>query len=144
MGTMTMKLPLPTHSALAALAEEQKVSVGQIIRVAIDREIRRRTKSKLPEKADARLFEHLQARLGEDFQSSENWQTLQKRLSGKGYRLRESGGGLDLTDRATGNHLCKTSDLGYEYSKLLRKFRSPFPRDNRKISYKHVMSAQHA
>ncbi len=139
-----MKLPLPTHSALAALAEEQKVSVGQIIRVAIDREIRRRAESMLPEKVDMRLFAHLQARLCDDFQFSENWQTLQKRLSEKGYRLRESGGGLDLTDRATGIRLCKTSDLGYKYSKLLRKFRTPFPRDNRKISYKHVMSAQHA
>ncbi len=139
-----MKLPLPTHSALAALAAEQEVSVGRIIRVAIDREIRRRAKTRMPTKADERLVAKLQKRVMDEFASSENWQTLQYRLSEKGYGLRHPGGGLVLTDHAMGNQLCKTLELGYSYSHLLRKFRAPFPRDNHTSIYNQVMSAQHA
>lgn len=139
-----MKLPLPTHNALAALAAEQEVSVGQIIRLAIEREIRRRSKTTMPTISNGRRVDRLRKRLADDFANSESWQTLQKRLSIKGYGLWDSGGGLILTDRATGNRVCETSELGYSHTHLRRKFRGAFPRQYRAMAYPHVMSAQHA
>ena len=128
-----MKLPLPTHAALAALAAEQEVSVGQIIRVAIDREIRHQAKTMLPAKADARLAAQLQKLRADDFANSKNWQALQYRLDEKGFRLREYGGGLVLVDAAEGIRLCNASDLGFGYSQLLRRFGIPFPRETKKL-----------
>lgn len=46
MQTVTLKLPLSTLALLHRLAEEEDVSLGQIVRDATDREIRRRTLAK--------------------------------------------------------------------------------------------------
>ena len=124
---VTLKLPKPVLDALILAADQDDVSVGQIIREAIDRDLRRRVAAKTPVRADERLVAPLRALLAVDFAYASSWDDLAQRLHGKGYTLAESGGGLILLDQATGQRICKGSELGYGYAQLLRKFNAPFP-----------------
>jgi hypothetical protein len=112
---------------LERLAAEEDVSVGQIIRNAINRDIRRREEAKTPVRADERLVAPLRALLADDFAYAKGWGELQARLVKKGYRLAEAGGGLILQSRDSGARICKASELGYSYSALLRRFDTVFP-----------------
>jgi hypothetical protein len=126
-----MERPVTLHpSAWAALekaASEDDVTVGQIIRDAVDRDLRRRAQAKTPVRADERLVAPLRALLAHDFAYARGWDDLQTRLVAKGYKLAESGGGLILQTRDTGDRICKASELGYSYSALLRRFDHVFP-----------------
>ncbi|MGV8985612.1 MAG: ribbon-helix-helix protein, CopG family [Cypionkella sp.] len=124
---VTIRLPTATVAALRELAVAEDVSVGQLVRDAIHRDLQRREKAKTPVRADERLVAPLRALLAEDFAFACDWQDLFNRLHAKGYRLAESGGGLILLDHASGQRLCKGSELGYGYAQLLRKFNAPFP-----------------
>ena len=124
---LTLKLPVPLIAALRKIAADDDVSVGQIIREAIDRDLRRRAAAKTPVRADERLVAPLRALLAADFAHATSWDDLARRLHGKGYTLAESGGGLILLDQTTGQRICKGSELGYGYAQLLRKFEAPFP-----------------
>jgi hypothetical protein len=114
-------------AALDRFAAEDDVTTGQIIRAAINREIRRRAEAKTPIRADERLVAPLRALLADDFAYAKGWSDLQSRLATKGYRLAEAGGGLILQESSTGARICKASELGYSYSALLRRFDSLFP-----------------
>ena len=57
-------------------------------------------------------------------------ETVQSRAESgklKSYHLREAGGGLALHHSVDGARVCKASELGHSYSKLMRRFREPFP-----------------
>lgn len=123
----TLRLEPAMWSVLEQYAAEDDISVGQIIRDAVDREIRRRRQAKTPVRADERLVAPLRALLADDFAYAHGWDDLQTRLSAKGYRLSEAGGGLILQARVTGDRVCKASELGYSYSTLLRRFGHSFP-----------------
>ena len=41
--------------------------------------------------------------------------------------LRAAGGGLALHDRSGDRRMCKASELGFSYSRLMRRFGAPFP-----------------
>jgi len=58
---------------------------------------------------------------------AQTWDDLQSRLTARGYRLREAGGGLALVTHPGGRRLCKASELGFSYSDLMRRFGRPFP-----------------
>lgn len=116
-----------TWAALEKIAIEEDVTVGQIIRDALDRDLRRRAQAKTPVRADERLVAPLRALLADDFAFARGWADLQARLAAKGYRLAESGGGLILQSHATAERICKASELGYSYSALLRRFDTVFP-----------------
>ena len=122
-----VRLDPSVWTVLERLAVKDDISVGQIIRDAINREIRRRAIAKTPVRADERLVAPLRALLADDFAYARNWEDLQARLLAKGYRLAEAGGGLILQSRATSDRLCKASELGYSYSALLRRFDCVFP-----------------
>jgi hypothetical protein len=122
-----IRLDPSVWTVLERLAAEDDVSVGQIIRDAINRDIRRRAEAKTPVRADERLVAPLRALLADDFAYATGWGDLQGRLIGKGYRLAESGGGLILMDHESGVRICKASELGYSYSALLRRFDCVFP-----------------
>jgi hypothetical protein len=112
---------------LNQLAAQDDVSLGQIIRNALLREVRRRTPAKTPIRADERLVAPLRALLADDLADALGWDDLQSRLRTKGYRLAEAGGGLILQSHPTGTRLCKASELGFSYSALLRRFDCSFP-----------------
>ena len=125
--TITIKLTATMVAALRELAVREDVSVGQIVRQALERDIQRRVAAKTPVRADERLVVPLRALLADDFAFALSWADLAKRLAAKGYALAEAGGGLVLIDCKTGERQCKGSELGYGYSQLLRKFDLPFP-----------------
>ena len=127
MINLCLKLPEPTLNVLRQIAAEDDVSVGQIVREFIDRELRRRAEAKTPVRADERLVAPLRALLADDFAYARDWSELQTRLSHNGYVLCEAGGGLALHDLASGRRLCKGSELGFGYASLMRKFMAPFP-----------------
>jgi hypothetical protein len=114
-------------TVLECEAADEDVSVAQIIRDAINRDIRRRAETKVPVRADERLVAPLRALLADDFANATGWDDLQARLVMKGYCLAGSGGGLILLSQDTGLRICKASELGYSYSALLRRFDSIFP-----------------
>lgn len=124
---ITLKLPVAMLDALRRVAADDDVTAGQLVREAIERDLRRRAEAKTPIRADERLVAPLRALLADDFAHAKDWQDLQSRLIAKGYRLAESGGGLVLVTHPAGDRLCKGSELGHSYSALLRKFQKPFP-----------------
>lgn len=124
---ISLKLPAITASALRAIALAEDVSIGQVIRDAITRDLRRRASAKTPVRADEPLVAPLRALLADDFAYAKTWADLQSRLFTKGYGLAEAGGGLVLVSHPSGQRLCKGSELGHGYAQLLRKFQAPFP-----------------
>jgi len=124
---VTIRLSTTMIAALKHVAVQDDVSIGQLIRDAITRDLRRRSAAKTSVRADERLVAPLRALLAHDFAYARDWADLANRLKNKGFGLAESGGGLVLVDLVKGERLCKGSELGHSYSQLLRKFDAPFP-----------------
>lgn len=122
-----MKIHADLLRAAAALARERDITLGQMIRDLLAREISRARNAKPPIRADERLVAPLRARLAPDLAGARDWQDLQARLARKGYVLRAAGGGLALHDRPGDRRVCKASELGFSYSRLMRRFAEPFP-----------------
>lgn len=127
MESVAFKLSRQMIDRLEALARDEDVSLGQIIRAAIDRDLRRRDEQRFPERVEERLLAPIRARVTEDFLASGDWRALKRRLVDKGYALRQSGGGLALHDLVSGRFLCRTSELGFGYPALMKRFAEPFP-----------------
>ncbi|MET4127591.1 hypothetical protein [Roseovarius sp. MBR-6] len=127
MERVEMKMPQELLHAAARLAKERDVTVGQMIRDLLAREISRACNARPPIRADERLVAPLRARLAGDLAGARNWRELQARLMAKGYALRAAGGGLALHDWPDDRRLCKASELGFSYSRLMRRFKAPFP-----------------
>lgn len=127
MEQITIKVPRDMALVTREIAAEQDVSVGQVIRKLLDREIGRRRGAKTPNRADERLVARLQRLLAPTMADARNWQDLHGRLLAQGLKLQVAGGGLTLHDAATGERLCKSSELGFAYSRLVRRFQSPMP-----------------
>jgi len=125
--TIPVKLSRTALSVLKDIARAEDQSVGFLIRDAVSRDLRRRQKAKTPVRADERLVAPLRALLADDFAYSGGWRELRDRLRQKGYDLQEAGGGLILIDARNGARMCKASELGYAYSKLLQRFDAPYP-----------------
>jgi len=123
---VTLRLAAPTLAALRRIATAEDVTVGQLVRDAIARDLDRRRSAKTPVRADEQLVASLRALLAQDFADARSWHDLATRLSHKGYRLVEAGGGLVLQDW-NGERQCKGSELGYPYAQLARRFCAPFP-----------------
>ena len=115
------------YRAANALAARRDISVGQLVRDLLAREITRARNAKPPVRADERLLAPLRARLADDLAHARDWPDLERRLTAKGYALRAAGGGLALHDLPGGRRLCKASELGFSYARLMRRFGAPFP-----------------
>ena len=140
MKTATIFMPPEMVAALRQLAGDKDTSVGNLIRDAIKRDLYRRSRAKTARRADERLVAPLRALLADDLAYADGWDDLQARLARKGYQLREAGGGLALHD-AAGARVCKGSDLGYSYSRLMRRFNAPFPGHRHRYLYRKALSA---
>ena len=127
MDTCTLKLTEPLRIAALELAEHRDISLGQLVRDLLAKEIARAANAKPPVRADERLVAPLRARLAGDLAHAINWDDLDRRLKHKGYVLRVAGGGLALHDWPDDRRVCKASELGFSYSRLMRRFGSPFP-----------------
>lgn len=116
-----------TYLALIQIADDEKSDIASVIRDAIRRDLFRRTRAKKAVRPDERLVAPLRALLAEDFAYAVSWSDLQSRLRAKGYALREAGAGLALVRLPENRRVAKASDLGYSYSRLMRRLNAPFP-----------------
>ncbi|MFQ6547544.1 hypothetical protein AADZ90_006265 [Aestuariibius sp. 2305UL40-4] len=134
MEDVSFKLSREMQRALATIARHEDVTIGAIVRGAIERDLRRR-QAKPPDRADERLVAPLRALLADDLAYASGWKDLAQRLRRKGYVLREAGGGLVLCD-TDGKRLCKASELGCSYIRLAERFNAPFPHHRHRLGYR--------
>ena len=129
MDTERIVMRLPDHLRRGAetLARERDITLGQLVRDLLAREIGRSCAARPPVRADERLVAPLRARLAGDLAHARGWDDLQARLRSKGFTLREAGGGLALHEWPDDRRLCKASELGFAYSRLMQRFGAPFP-----------------
>jgi CubicO group peptidase (beta-lactamase class C family) len=127
METVQFKISEDMMRVGAMLAREEDITLGQLIRNLLAKEISRRKNARPPNRADEHLVAPLRARLAPDFAYAKTWDDLQKRLQAKGYELRPAGGGLALHRHPSGPRVCKASELGFACSKLVERFRMSFP-----------------
>lgn len=109
------------------MAQEDDISLGQLIRNLLSKEISRRRNARPPVRADEQLIAPLRARLAIDLAYGQNWNDIQARLRQKGFILREAGGGLALHSYPADQRICKASELGFSYGKLMQRLSAPFP-----------------
>lgn len=139
----TIDLPEPLLRAAREVAAARDITLGQLIRDALNAEIRRSVRVTMsPDRAEERRLAVLRARYAEDFAYAANWPDLQERLKAKGVHLREAGGGLAVASWPGGARLCKASDLGASITALARRFRAPFPGDRAGSPYAHVVTTR--
>lgn len=122
-----MKMHPEMLRAANRLARQRDVTVGQLVRDLLSREIGRANAAKPPVRADERLVAPLRARLAHDLAEAKGWDDLQARLQSKGFVLRAAGGGLALHEWPADRRLCKASELGFSYARLMRRIGAPFP-----------------
>lgn len=127
MERVTLQLPLDMLRVAQRIARDQDITVGQLVRNLLAREISRINPARPPNRADEQLVAPLRARLANDLAFSETWEDLQSRLMLKGYKLHPAGGGLALHLHPGGERVCKASELGYGYGRLLSRFNTSFP-----------------
>lgn len=124
---VTFSMPPEMRGELLRIARQDDVSPGQVLRALLNKEISRRRRARPPVRADERLLAPLRARLAGDLAAAAGWDDLRTRIRGAGFDLREAGGGLAVHRWPTGERLCKASELGFSYGRLMRRFRAPFP-----------------
>ncbi|MCL3881012.1 relaxase/mobilization nuclease domain-containing protein [Marivita sp. GX14005] len=127
MGTVHFKIPEEMLRVGAMLAREDDISLGQLLRNLLAKEISRRKNARPPNRADELLIAPLRARLAPEFANATGWESLRHRLKECGYELRPAGGGLALFTYPEGSRVCKGSELGFSYSKLVERFEAGFP-----------------
>lgn len=124
---ITLQLPPDMLHVLDGLAREQDVTPGHLVRTILSQEISRRKNARPPIRVDERLIAPLRARLAPILAREPNWTALQSSLRAHGYELRQAGGGLALHRYPDGVRVCKASELGFSYTKLMLRLRAPFP-----------------
>ncbi|PSL22322.1 hypothetical protein CLV88_101749 [Shimia abyssi] len=99
-----------------------------MVRRALDAELARLGRpAKTANRADEQLLASLRRLLAGDLAAATGWEDLGERLAGKGYALREAGGGLALFALSDERRMCKASELGCSYGSLMKRFGTPFP-----------------
>ncbi|MEM6713263.1 MAG: hypothetical protein AAF590_13420 [Pseudomonadota bacterium] len=127
MEWIDVKLHPELADATHRLARERDVTVGQLVRDLLAKEISKGKLARPPVRAEEQLVAPLRARLADDLAYARSWEELDLRLKAKGYKLVAAGGGLALHQRSTGRRMCKASELGFSYSKLASRIGAPFP-----------------
>ncbi|WP_185020829.1 hypothetical protein [Histidinibacterium lentulum] len=127
--SVTIRLGRTLHAAARDLARMQDISLGQLLRDALAREIGRAERgARPPVRADERLVAPLRARLAPILAEAPTWTVLLHRLQREeGVTLVEAGGGLAVLSFPDRQRLCKASELGFSYARLMRRIGAPFP-----------------
>ncbi|QDC11436.1 hypothetical protein FHY55_20345 [Oceanicola sp. D3] len=121
-------------------AQKGDISVGQLLRDAVRRELRHRhTPAKTPRRADERLVARLAALLAPAFADAESWSHLTDLLHRLDHELRPAGGGLAVHRLSDGQRICKASEIGQAYSRLIRRFGAPFPGHSHRYLVERVL-----
>lgn len=123
MRDVSLKLPDTLIQRLQKMARDRDVTVGQLIREAIARDLNDDT----PPEAPKPVAQSKPVTLGDAFVAATGWHDLIRRLRDLGVFVTESGGDLlvrALSDQST---ICRSSDLGHRYMDLRKRFQSPLP-----------------
>ncbi|MEM6758981.1 MAG: hypothetical protein AAF601_05830 [Pseudomonadota bacterium] len=116
----------PTLRAAAeALARRRDVTFGHLVRHALEEELKRAA-PKTRTRADEGLVARLQRLLAGDFAAATSWDDLDQSLAAKGFGVQPAGGGLVVVD-AGGKRMCKSSELGFAYARLVKRFQAAMP-----------------
>ena len=127
METCHFKMHPEMSRAIIAIARVHDVTVGQILRDLVAEEIRRHHDARPSVRMDEQLVAPLRARLAPLLAHAPDWKNMQADLRDTGYELRPAGGGLALHAYPSGERICKASDLGFSYSRLMHRIGAPFP-----------------
>jgi hypothetical protein len=131
MEWVDVKMQAELADAARMLARERDITVGQLMRDLVTREVSNTHKpvrqSERPDSTTSSDLGMLRARVVHDFSEAQTWTDLERRLRDKGYCLITTGGDLVLHGHASGRRLCKLSDLGFSHSKLVRQMGASFP-----------------
>ncbi|MGX9356282.1 hypothetical protein ACS3SW_14300 [Roseobacteraceae bacterium S113] len=131
MQQITLTLPDDLYDAAITHARAQDESLGHILRRALKNELR---PAKPRNCANEQLVARLQRRLARDMASATDWHDLEASLAREGFGIQPAGGGLILVD-ASGARLCKTSELGFGYAHLVRRFGAAMPGHPHKMAH---------
>lgn len=137
---VAIQLPPEMLAGLKSLAAERNVTPGQLVRNLLEREIARGA-AKRPKRADEQRVARLQRLLAPTMAAATTWGDLRARLQGHGFALRPASGGLTLHD-SQGARLCKSSELGFAYSRLVKRFAAPMSGHPHKMA--HLLTQQAA
>ncbi len=124
---VTLKLSDEMVAALRATAARDDVTVGQLVRDALARELRRRNTPKRDVRTDEALLAPVRSLLAPDLARATGWADLAQRLAQFGFALKPAGGGLIVVRLPEGRRVCKASELGHAHLDLARRFGGPFP-----------------
>ena len=124
---ITVKLPAATFAALCEIARSEDMTLGDLLREAVRRDIARRRAENPHNRANERLVATTQQALARDMADAQSWGDLQDRLWRKGFRLVEAGGCLILLRHPSGERVCRGSELGFSAAQLARRFNAAFP-----------------
>lgn len=109
------------------IARDRDITLGQLIRDLLNAEISRHKNARPPNRADEQLVAPLRARLAPLISASRSWKMLEDNLASLGFEFRPAGGGLALYRISDGERLCKASELGFGYSRLVERFGEALP-----------------
>ena len=124
--TLIIRMPKAQKDSLLLLARRRDQTPGQIMRDLLAAELSRKP-AKTPNRADERLVARLQRLLAPVMAEAQDWPGLAEALYREGFEIRPAGGGLTLHELPSGRRLCKSSELGFAYSRLVRRFGAPMP-----------------
>jgi len=133
--TVNVRMSVSMRDALEELAVETDMSVGQLVREALQRFLaevwahtgeEQNVDTSTPSPDDS-VLERCRQAVRQALSLASDWKTMQGILATNGYEYRALGGGLTMFDTTDGRYLCKASDVGPGYSKLIKRFRAPFP-----------------
>jgi hypothetical protein len=112
-----------------SLCRARDETPGAVLRDLVRLEVKRHDsrKARSDEVIDERLLVRLRLLVAEALAGAESWTALQAALRNRGLRFVPSGGGLLLTDLASGKPLAKSSEVGPAYLALVRRFGAGFP-----------------
>ncbi len=127
MEWVDVKLKSELADAARMLAQERGVTVSQLLRDLVTREINMTHRARPTETAQKQMVQSLKDRLLPDFTQAKSWSDLTARLKIRGYCLIAAGGGLALHSRDNGRRVCKASELGFAYRQLIKQMGEAFP-----------------
>ena len=122
-----VKLPPDLIHVAEMMAQEEDITLGHLVRRLLSKEVSRRKNARPPIRADEQLIAPLRARLAPVIANANTWDDLKTRLAVHDIALREAGGGLAVHRLSNGQRLCKASELGFAYSRLIKRFNAAFP-----------------
>lgn len=144
---MKIQLSEEMSEKLAKRALSQNVSFGTVIRDALSQYLdgapvepgrrgearksgrRGRDVSEADESGPERAaptvdLDDLRFRFSEAVKRASNWDELRERLRESGLDIAPKGGGLVVMEAGTSTEFCKASDLGFAYSRLIKRYRA--------------------